>query len=817
MKKQRKIIHLYLLILGLFIVIGYSTVSKAATSAEDFTYKQSGNVVSITKYNGLSSVVNVGEAFPDAEEISIESYAFSLNTSITQVILPETVVSIGEAAFKSCSNLQTVSFSAETKSLVFGKSVFEKCTSLVGLAIPDCVNVVPERLCYNCSSLGSVTLPERCTSIGNEAFMNCGALKNIHIPGNCTSIGEKAFTRCSVLSSVVFEETTEENRTFTLGGSAFSSCSMLTSISLPKGCTNVPANAFWCCKGLKSIMIPDECTGIQAGAFYACYALSQINSDSNQNAILPKECKTVGNEAFRECTSLKNVEIPSACASVGDNTFDDCTGLNAVTFINPDTSIGTEAFPTLDSAPNFVIYCNQIGSVTIYAQSNGINYKTGVQSIKLTKLPTVTEYMYSTNGSLDLTGMEVKAQVLSETSDVGFVYEDVEISECAISGFDSTKPGIQTITVAYAGGYTSFEIKVYCNLEKTTVTVDPATYTGENVKPSFVVFGNETGQGLRPETDYICTYQNNKNAGTEASITLKGTGFYKGEKTVSFTISPKSLEDNNTVITVEDMTYTGKQLCPVPVVTCDGKQLTTDKEYVVTYGTNTDVGKGLVSVEGIGNYKGSVKKWFNINASSLSGENNDGNTTSGDNTPPSDTGTNDSGSTNNTTVQTNIRKKKPKKGKTYACDNMYYKVTGSSTVTFTKPVKKNVKEIVIPDEVMINGWSFKVTKINKKACYKNKYITSVIVGDNVTHVGDMAFAYCKKLNYVSFGTSVTSIGAKAMYNDTKLNKVVIKSKKLKKVGRYAFKGISKNKKANIISPNKKTEEIYKKKIKDANK
>lgn len=781
MKKQRKLTHLYLLILGLFIVIGYSTVSKAATSAEDFTYKQSGNVVSITKYNGLSSVVNVGEAFPDAEEISIGSYAFSLNTSITQVILPENVVSIGEAAFKSCSNLQTVIFSAETKSLVFGKSVFEKCTSLVGLSIPDCVNVVPERLCYNCSSLGSVTLPERCTSIGEEAFMNCSALGNIQIPGNCISIGGSAFTRCSVLSSVVFEEPTEENRTFTLGGSAFSSCSMLTSISLPKGCTNIPANTFWCCKGLNSIMIPDECTGIQAGAFYACYALSQINSANIQDAILPKECITVGNEAFRECTSLKNVEIPSVCTSIGDNAFDDCTGLNVVTFFNPDTGIGTNAFPDVRKAPNLVINCDQIGSVTIYAQSNGINYKTGVQSITLTKYPTVTEYMYSTNGSLDLTGMEVKAQVLSETSDNEFIYEDVDISKCTISGFDSTQPGIQTITVAYAGKQASYNIKVYYSLEKTTVTVAPVTYTGDNLKPSFVVYGNETGQGLRPETDYICTYQNNKNAGTEASITLTGTGFYKGEKTVSFTISPKSLEDNNTVITVEDMTYTGNQLCPVPVVTCDGKQLTSDKDYIVTYGANTDVGKGFVSVEGIGNYKGSVKQWFNINAVST------------DKTEATDTEKNDSSSTGETGASANTTMEKPKKGKTYACDNMYYKVTGSSTVTFMKLVKKKVKKIVIPDEVMINGWSFKVTKINKKACYKNKNITKVIVGNNVTHVGDMAFAYCSKLQNVTLGTGITHIGKKAMYQDKKMKRLNIKSKKLKVIGRYAFKGFKKNK------------------------
>ena len=167
--------------------------------------------------------------------------------------------------------------------------------------------------------------------------------------------------------------------------------------------------------------------------------------------------------------------------------------------------------------------------------------------------------------------------------------------------------------------------------------------------------------------------------------------------------------------------------------------------------------------------------------------------TAGDNTPLADTGANDSGSTGNTAVQTIKRKKKPKKGKTYACENMYYKVTGSSTVTFMKPVKKNVNEIVIPDEVMINGWPFKVTKINKKACYKNKNITSVTVGNNVTHVGDSAFAYCKKLKYVTLGTGITYIGEKSMYQDKKIKSLVIKSKKIKKIKKDAFRGFpSKN-------------------------
>lgn len=825
MKKRRRLSHLFVLILGLFVIAGYATVSEAAVSKSDFSYQQSETTILIKKYNGISGEVDFSEAFPDAAEITIDSYAF-YGKAVTKVVLPDSVVSVGEKAFSDCKSLQTVTFAAGTGNLVLGKGVFEGCGSLTGLELPDCVSAVPERLCYGCSSLGSVTLPEACTSIGKEAFMNCSSLESIRIPGSCTSIGNSAFTRCSLLSLAVFEEPADVRSTFVFGTGVFSSCAMLTTVSLPEGCTKIPASAFWCCKSLKSVWIPDSCTSIQDSAFYNCSALSQINSIDISDAILPKACISVGKEAFRKCTSLKNVELPSTCASVGDNAFNECTGLYEVTFLNPDTSIGTDAFPAARKAPNLVISCDRGSSVAMFAENNGISYKTDVQSIMLTKLPVVTEYMYSEDRGLDLNGMEVEAQVISETADTGFVVEKVELSKCTISGFDSTKPGKQTIKVAYAGSQTSFEIKVYCNFEETVVTAQPVIYTGEYIKPSFNVYGNETGKKLNMDTDYICICENNIEVGT-AAAKLTGIGNYKGEKTVSFQILPKTISESNTIVYIEDMEYTGSQQKPVPEVVCGAKTLLQDTDYTVTYGSNTDVGEGFVVIEGTGNYDGSVKKWFHINAGSESGGTESGGNESGGDkggqaasgggTSSGDTGKNDSGSADGNKTPADLPVEKPEKGKTYIYNNMYYKVTGSETVTFMKPVKKNIKKIEIPSTVSILGKSFKVTKVNKKACYKNKKVTSITVGNNVTHIGDMAFAYCSKLKYVTLGTDITHIGKRAMYQNKKMKKVVIRSKKLKKVGKYAFKGFWKKSKTTTVFPNEKKLKEYEKMIDASNK
>ena len=147
----------------------------------------------------------------------------------------------------------------------------------------------------------------------------------------------------------------------------------------------------------------------------------------------------------------------------------------------------------------------------------------------------------------------------------------------------------------------------------------------------------------------------------------------------------------------------------------------------------------------------------------------------------------------------------PKKNAVYKVGKLYYKVTKSDkkngTVEVTKPVKKTYKSIQIPNSVNLDGYTFKITSIKKKAFSKNKKLKSVKIGDNVSKIGGSAFADCTKLERVTIGKGLQSIGSKAFYKDKKLKRVVIRSSKVKKVYSKAFNGIRKN--AVIDVPNKK--------------
>jgi hypothetical protein len=198
--------------------------------------------------------------------------------------------------------------------------------------------------------------------------------------------------------------------------------------------------------------------------------------------------------------------------------------------------------------------------------------------------------------------------------------------------------------------------------------------------------------------------------------------------------------------------YTGKALKPTVKLVMGKTALTLNKDFKVTYSNNKNFGKAKVVITGIGNYTGTVVKYFNIVTS---------------------------------------------KGKVYQSGNFKYKITnpaltGKGTVTLSSVVKKT-SAVSIPATVKIGGKVFKVTAVGASAFKGNKTLKTVTIGKNVTTIGSNAFYKCKKLSSVTIPATVTKIGAKAFYGCTALKTLVIKSSKLtsKNVGKNAFTGTAK--------------------------
>lgn len=135
----------------------------------------------------------------------------------------------------------------------------------------------------------------------------------------------------------------------------------------------------------------------------------------------------------------------------------------------------------------------------------------------------------------------------------------------------------------------------------------------------------------------------------------------------------------------------------------------------------------------------------------------------------------------------------PVKGRIHKDAKLAYKVTAAAgstgTVMVMKPLKKTHTSIVIPAEVKIDGYVFKVTAIADKAFRGNKKLKKVIIGKNIVKIGKESFSGCRKLK-----------------------NIIINSSKLKSVGKNAFKNIPA--KAKIKAPKKKLA-AYKKYLKKA--
>ena len=138
------------------------------------------------------------------------------NELVTDLIIPDSVTTIGKSAFVGCCSLTSVTIPDSVMSI--GPAAFSHCSSLTSLTIPDSVTTIGGGAFYDCNSLTSVTIPNSVTTIGEDAFLDCGSLTSVTIPDSVTSIGGYAFGNCSSLMSVTLNSATPP----VLGGDVFS-------------------------------------------------------------------------------------------------------------------------------------------------------------------------------------------------------------------------------------------------------------------------------------------------------------------------------------------------------------------------------------------------------------------------------------------------------------------------------------------------------------------------------------------------------------------------------------------------------------------
>ena len=164
---------------------------------------------------------------------------------LTSIVIPNSVITIGDEAFMQCSFLSSFTMSEGTKSI--GNRAFEYCSRLTSLTIPNSVTEIGDNA-FSESGIKTITLPQKMSGMGNRVFYECVDLESVAIPEGIVMIGDYLFKSCVNLVSVTIPESVAS-----IGSFAFQNCSQLSSIIIPKGVIIIKSDAFFGCSKLSDI------------------------------------------------------------------------------------------------------------------------------------------------------------------------------------------------------------------------------------------------------------------------------------------------------------------------------------------------------------------------------------------------------------------------------------------------------------------------------------------------------------------------------------------------------------------------------------
>ena len=352
-------------------------------------YDKTHYIVTGLKYDDIENV-SILDKYNDLPVLTIKDEAFKDCVNMKSIIVPNTITSIGSAAFNGCYSLEQmeIPFAGATAresgleesdlfGYIFGNTSYEGSTLIKQK--PDTLNQ-PTYEFYLPNSLESVIING--TIIGNYDFNYCSTIKNVIIKGSVTNIGNCAFLYTGITNIIIPDSVTR------IGGSAFSYCDDLKYVIMPDSVTTINSSAFG---SNNKLTVYCEAASVQDGWVTGTY-YTWVNSS------IPVIYRTTGYgttdgfiwvEANNEVILADyigkdtSIEIPTKIngtpiTTIARYAFDGCATLSSITMSNNIISIGEYAFQNVQNITNIVVPdsvksigigafkgCNKIENITL--------------------------------------------------------------------------------------------------------------------------------------------------------------------------------------------------------------------------------------------------------------------------------------------------------------------------------------------------------------------------------------------------------------------------------------------------------------------
>ena len=275
--------------------------------------------------------------------------------------------------------------------------------------------------------------------------------------------------------------------------------------------------------------------------------------------------------------------------------------------VTPAVSLSGGATALAQDQDYTVAYADNILPGTATVTVTGIGAYSGTLTATFTVQATLTADNTQVSGLSDL--YVYSGAALTPTPTVMFGNLVLEAGkDYDVSYANNVNAGTATVTIAGKGAYAgtltpTFTIEARSVKNAQISPIAEVTYTGGTIQPTFTVTDGTTV--LTAGKDYTVAYEQNVNAGT-AHVVVTGTGNYRDSIDSTFKINPVNMD--RTTIVMPNMAYTGGALTPKPVsVTVGGITLVEGQDFdIVGYADNTNVGNARVTLQGKGNFTGTV-------------------------------------------------------------------------------------------------------------------------------------------------------------------------------------------------------------------